>query len=158
MAKQGYHKTPQRKAQVKLYNASPKGRYQAHKLNSRMRGIEFSLTFDEWWSLWAGKWELRGKGGGKYHMCRNGDAGGYTLGNVYVATSEQNHNDISRKIGCAGHKLPNDAIDRIITLHKDGLTFVAIAKLIGCTEMTAAKYTKMSDPYAVLPHGTRSNQ
>lgn len=97
--RQGYHREPQRLAQVKAYNASPQGRYQAHKLNAKTRGVEFSLTFDEWWALWEPRWAERGRGFGKYHMSRVGDIGPYAIGNVFLSKHEENCKPLRQMIG-----------------------------------------------------------
>jgi hypothetical protein len=74
---------------------SPRGRFHAQKISAKRRGIEFLLTFDQWWTLWqeSGHWQDRGTGGAAYCMCRRGDAGPYARGNVYIATNSQNIGD-----------------------------------------------------------------
>jgi transposase len=64
--------------------------YVQHKRNSDARGIEFSLTFPQWWAVWqkSGKWDERGRA--KYVMARNGDIGAYSVGNVRICTSSEN--------------------------------------------------------------------
>lgn len=61
------------------------------KVNAVMRGIEFAMTFAEWWSVWqqSGHWHERGRGQG-YVMARNGDSGPYAIGNVHICTQSQN--------------------------------------------------------------------
>lgn len=68
--------------------------YVHQKRNSDKRGIEFSLTFPQWWAVWqkSGKWEQRGRGQG-YVMARTGDVGSYSVGNVYICTQSQNSKD-----------------------------------------------------------------
>jgi hypothetical protein len=63
-----------------------------HKGKSRYRGIEFLLTFEEWWSIWqaSGKWELRGRRRGQYVMARYGDQGAYEAGNVRICPVSEN--------------------------------------------------------------------
>lgn len=64
------------------------------KRNAIKRGIEWHMTFPEWWRVWreSGKWELRGRGTG-YCMAREGDSGPYAPGNVYICTVGQNFSD-----------------------------------------------------------------
>lgn len=68
--------------------------YVQHKRNSGWRGIEFLLTFTQWWAVWqkSGKWKQRGRGQG-YVMARTGDVGPYAVGNVYICTQSQNSKD-----------------------------------------------------------------
>lgn len=138
----GYHKTPQRKAAVAEYNRSPRGRYQAHKLNARTRGIGFEITFDDWWMIWEDYWHLRGRGVGRYHMCRYGDIGSYTATNVYLATHTQNVADKRRGVGKQGWQLPESEIERIVTLRSAGVMIKDIASLVGCSRGTVSRYLK----------------
>lgn len=66
--------------------------YTQHKSNAKTRGIEMLLTFEEWKAIWinSGKWEKRGKGSDKYCMCRVGDKGHYSLGNVFIDLNKNN--------------------------------------------------------------------
>lgn len=59
--------------------------------NAGARGIEFLMTFPEWWSIWqqSGHWHQRGRGQG-YVMARNGDIGPYAIGNVRICTQSEN--------------------------------------------------------------------
>lgn len=68
------------------------------KRNAIRRGIEFSLTLKEWWGVWAasGKWELRGRGAGRYCMSRIKDGGAYEPGNVYITSVEANGREYQR--------------------------------------------------------------
>ena len=82
--------------ELKEYNRqwfkSPLGRYHQHKGKSLYRGIEFLLTFEEWWNLWqaSGKWEQRGRRKDQYVMARFGDQGAYELGNVKICLVAEN--------------------------------------------------------------------
>jgi len=60
--------------------------------NARKRGIEWSLTFSEWWGIWdaSGKWEQRGRTKEGYVMGRRGDVGPYAVGNVEICTHREN--------------------------------------------------------------------
>lgn len=74
----------------KKYRRTPRGRYVAHKINAKRRGVPFEMTFDQWWSVWdaSGMWSERGTNGA--HMCRHGDEGAYSVGNVYIGTKAEN--------------------------------------------------------------------
>ncbi len=68
--------------------ATLEGKYQAHKEGAGERGIEFKLTFDEWWGLWEPHWI--DKRIGVVCMCRFNDEGAYELGNVRIDTWQNN--------------------------------------------------------------------
>lgn len=67
--------------------------YLEQKKHAGERGIEFLITFPEWWSVWqeSGYWNERGRG--RYVMARNGDVGPYSVGNVFICTASQNSKD-----------------------------------------------------------------
>jgi hypothetical protein len=73
----------------------PNFRFLQHRHNAVTRGVEFKLTFDEWWKVWqdSGRWEQRGAGVGKYCMCRIGDVGPYSADNVFIGSFAQNTRD-----------------------------------------------------------------
>lgn len=68
------------------YLASPKGQFAKHRQNAYSRGVEFLLTFDEWWNIWqrSGHWAKRGNRSGRYVMARHNDEGPYKRGNVAI--------------------------------------------------------------------------
>ena len=70
-------------------------KYSDHKSKSKCRGIEFNLTFEEWWGLWqhSGKWDERGIRKGQYVMSRIADKGGYTFSNVMIQTVGDNNRE-----------------------------------------------------------------
>lgn len=68
-------------------------KYNAHKHSAKQRGVEFDLTLEEWWEIWSGHIEKRGRERGCLQMCRTGDAGGYTAGNVRIDTVEANQKE-----------------------------------------------------------------
>ena len=70
--------------------ASPRARYRQHKANAAARGIEFDMTFREWWDIWALHFHNRGSRPGQMQMCRTADEGGYRPGNVRIDTVEAN--------------------------------------------------------------------
>lgn len=62
---------------------------------AKVRGIEWQLTFEEWWDIWeqSGKYEQRGRGAGKYCMSRIGDVGPYSVNNVVIKTIDDNNRE-----------------------------------------------------------------
>lgn len=72
-------------------------RYDEHKQSSRVRGIQFLLTFEEWCRIWidSGHWEERGCHRGEYCMARFGDKGPYAVGNVKIILHTQNLSESS---------------------------------------------------------------
>lgn len=80
------------KKYIKAYQKTPMGKYIRHKANSKRRGIEFKLTFEEWMDIWekSGKWEQRGKAADEYCMGRIFDQGCYEKGNVVIITNKKN--------------------------------------------------------------------
>lgn len=69
---------------------NPWKKYTENRSGAKSRGIDWSLTFDEWWSLWLPHYHLRGIGFGKMNLCRTGDVGGYHLHNVRIDTWQAN--------------------------------------------------------------------
>lgn len=72
----------------------PAWRYMQQRRTAKRRGIEWHLTFIDWWRIWdeSGKWEQRGRGQG-YCMARYGDSGPYSIENVYICTIGENFSD-----------------------------------------------------------------
>ena len=73
-----------------------KHKYNCQKGKAKHRGIDFNLTFDEWWEIWqqSGKWEQRGFRKGQYVMSRKNDIGPYAIGNVFIQPAEDNHSQV----------------------------------------------------------------
>lgn len=94
-----------RSAASRKWRATPKGQYSVHKHNAKMRGVEFLLTFDEWWGLWekSGRWKHRGNRKGCYVMSRYQDEGPYAIGNVFIATFSSNVCDRNRSVVVKRH-------------------------------------------------------
>lgn len=71
---------------------NPTKLYSKQKSSARHRGIEFILSFEEWYNIWlnSGYWHLRGKGKGTYVMSRIGDTGPYEIGNVFIQSNSDN--------------------------------------------------------------------
>lgn len=66
--------------------------YTRQRQNAQTRGIEWLLTFKDWWTVWeqSGMWSLRGRAMGGWVMGRKGDIGPYALGNVYICNHSEN--------------------------------------------------------------------
>lgn len=64
----------------------PTRAFSCQKKNAHHRGIPWELTLWQWWTIWqqSGRWDQRGRGNG-YMMCRKGDAGPYSVDNVFIA-------------------------------------------------------------------------
>jgi hypothetical protein len=73
---------------MRTYRLTPKGRYNAQKQTAKWRGVEFNMTFDEWWSVWEPHWDRREQE--DLCMCRTGDKGAYEVGNVRIDTRVNN--------------------------------------------------------------------
>jgi hypothetical protein len=76
----------------KVYAKTPRNAYATHKSHAKQRGIEFKMTFAEWFSVWteSGHWNERGHRHGCYVMARYGDVGPYAVGNVKIELHEIN--------------------------------------------------------------------
>jgi len=77
---------------IKSIRPLPISRYRAHKRHAECRGIGWEITFPQWWEIWekSAKYSLRGRGRGKYSMCRFGDIGPYKKDNVFIGESIEN--------------------------------------------------------------------
>lgn len=64
-----------------------------HRSHAQARGIDFQMTFCEWWGVWEDKYALRGNGPDDLCMGRFGDMGPYAVGNVYITSNRQNLRD-----------------------------------------------------------------
>lgn len=74
---------------------TPRRKFYAHRSNARRRGIQFYLTFDQWWEIWqkSGHWDQRGRLSNQYVMSRYGDSGPYEVGNVFIQQQSSNTKD-----------------------------------------------------------------
>ena len=77
---------------------TPTGAFQSQRNNARNREIAWELSLWEWWTIWqaSGHWEERGRGQG-YVMCRTGDTGPYSVGNVFIALARDNNSRTKNK-------------------------------------------------------------
>lgn len=67
-----------------------KARFVSQKHGAEHRGIGWELTFDQWLEWWGSDLDRRGNGPLDLQMCRRGDAGPYSLGNIYKGTQKEN--------------------------------------------------------------------
>ena len=72
-------------------------KYNSHKYNAKLRGIQFKLTFDEWNNWWLSNGvdkqivqQRPFTTKDKLCMCRVNDIGAYELGNIYCDTNSNN--------------------------------------------------------------------
>ena len=109
-------------------------KYACHKSKAKDRGIEFNLTYEEWWDIWqkSGKWEQRGAGMNQYVMSRYNDKGAYIVGNVFIQLASEN-----KREGNLGREIP-----RSITHQK---------------KLTASLKRTFSDPNYVNPNKGKHN-
>jgi len=70
-------------------------KYTDQKSKAKCRGIDFKLTFEEWYDIWqkSGKWDQRGIRKGQYVMSRYKDQGAYEIGNVHIQTVGDNNKE-----------------------------------------------------------------
>lgn len=73
--------------------------FRSQRNHAHMRGIEWKLTFAQWFAIWqsSGKLHLRGRGHGKYVMSRVSDQGCYELGNVHIQLATENSKEAVAK-------------------------------------------------------------
>lgn len=98
----------------------PHGLFLKHRQNARARGVEFTLTFEEWNDVWqkSGKWRKRGNRSGRYVMGRMGDEGPYAKGNVYIILFNANIGERNQTVVRKKHT----ARSTRVTFHPDGIT------------------------------------
>jgi hypothetical protein len=77
------------------HNQPALDRYRVQKSKAKNRGIDFRLTFDEWYHWWLScgvdkNLDVTPNDASGLCMCRTGDTGAYELGNIYCATRAQN--------------------------------------------------------------------
>jgi len=114
--------------------ATPQQKFVAQRHGAKTRGVEWLMTFDQWWNVWeeSGKWKYRGQGG--YCMARKGDFGPYSPDNVYICTIAQNMHDAhARRQGrpAADLKVLHKEWRR---LRRSGKSLVSIGKAFGVSK------------------------
>jgi len=70
--------------------ADPFLRFAQQKGMASKRGIEWEISFQEWWALWKPYYLQRGHAGKGLEMCRIGDRGSYRTDNVFIASGLEN--------------------------------------------------------------------
>jgi hypothetical protein len=75
---------------IRAYNRTPRGRYAQHRANAKNRGVEWQLTFEDWWAVWEPHWDQRGPHANGAIMCRIQEPGPYSPDNVRIGTKSQN--------------------------------------------------------------------
>lgn len=70
-------------------------KFHCQRNSAYTRGIDWFLTFDEWYAIWveSGHLQDRGAGVGKYCMSRIGDSGPYSTTNVFIQLWTKNTSD-----------------------------------------------------------------
>ena len=63
-------------------------RYIAHKNQALWRGIDYQLSFEDYWRLWATNMDKIGKSANTYQMIRKDKDLGWTVDNAMVGTKE----------------------------------------------------------------------
>lgn len=69
---------------------NPFEKFRQQQYTAAKRGIEWEMTFLEWWGLWEPYFLQRGHNGHGLEMCRIGDKGPYKIGNVFLASGLEN--------------------------------------------------------------------
>lgn len=77
-------KREDRMAWVERGFKDPVTAYMQQVRGAEARGIDFRLSFEEWWELWEPHYEKRGSKKGQMCMCRLHDKGAYEVGNVRI--------------------------------------------------------------------------
>jgi hypothetical protein len=87
-------------APIKIDMVKARDAFTTHRRNAtKLRGVGWELTFEEWLSVWieSGRWAQRGRGLDFYCMCRNGDVGPYKIGNVFIGRFSENSQTTKKK-------------------------------------------------------------
>jgi DNA-binding CsgD family transcriptional regulator len=74
--------------------------YLQQRRSAGYRGIEWRMTFPEWWEIWeqSGHYADRGRGREGYVMARQQDFGPYAAWNVYIVTGAANVTDYQAEL------------------------------------------------------------
>jgi DNA invertase Pin-like site-specific DNA recombinase len=121
--------------------------YGRQKRTAAFRGIEWQITFDEWWAWWQedSRWQRRGAERDQLCMARIGDSGPYAIGNIYCTTKSENMRDAwgngrcDGKVGCP-HKLSNHDVEQAKAMLAEGSPFKEVAKRVGVNRDTLRRY------------------
>jgi hypothetical protein len=68
------------------YEASPRGQFSRQKANAVARGVNWELSFDDWWKVWedSGKYPERGRLTGQYALVRKNPDASFNLNNIHI--------------------------------------------------------------------------
>lgn len=78
-------------------------KFKQHEANAKARGVEFDVTFPEWWEIWQDRFALRGPHRDEFVMCRAADQGAYRPGNVRIDTTQGNAHERIRSATLKQH-------------------------------------------------------
>ena len=97
----------QRKPRERLPLWYARVRYSRHQAQARYRNIPWEFGFDSWYAWWASHGIDRNipnpeRGRDRLCMCRVGDEGPYSPGNVYLATHSENTRDSFQNVARPG--------------------------------------------------------
>lgn len=75
-----------------LFERKRRAQYGGQRITALQRGIQFTLTFEDWCDIWdkSGHYDKRGVGIGKYCMSRIKDEGPYSVENVFIQLHREN--------------------------------------------------------------------
>ncbi|WP_447881015.1 hypothetical protein [Serratia fonticola] len=137
---------------------SPLHAFLAQRRHASSRGVEWKLSFWDWWLIWqnSGKWESRGRGEDGFCMCRKGDEGAYEKGNVYIASAVHNSvlgKTLSLERGIKNtflHKLINAAggpayVSSVICVNKNYLSQLVLRNEIPKVWLSNGKAKKLAE-------------
>jgi hypothetical protein len=118
----------------------PRSRFSIQKAHAKERGIEFDLSFEDWWSLWeqSGQWDNRGRKPEQYCMARAKDHGAYTLGNVSIVQVGSNLDEQLASGKHVGRKLTGNAASSLFGL-VDHMTQAAAGHKVGISQSQVAR-------------------
>jgi hypothetical protein len=63
--------------------------YHKHRRGCGYRGIEFALTFEQWFEIWTKSGHLKDRGVPGYCMMRHGGKGAFAVGNVSIVSTSK---------------------------------------------------------------------
>jgi hypothetical protein len=106
-----------------IYENSPLKKYRSQKAKAKQRGIEFTLTFEEWWNIWqqSGKWDQRGIGTSTYVMSRYNDEGPYSVENVFIQSNADNIRD-AKNTGRRKGSTHTEETKKLFSIQRKGRT------------------------------------
>ena len=86
-------------------------KYNLHKANAKQRGLEFTLTYEQWLEIWGDELAEMGRCSGQKVMARTRDEVGYTLGNVRIATVAETSQDRAVAYRVSRSQIPTKPLD-----------------------------------------------